>query len=133
MKLNNIIASKFDVSNDPFIDLEIKIIGYTNHKICQMVTIEIINKSLDLNNNKYKCFGEMFENNINISMMGCILTMKKNIPFENAKLLFDYNQLCYINDGTIIKCKLATKRYIKNYFKCFKILMNICKTNYAIH
>ncbi len=119
-----------DVSNDPFIDLEIKIIGYTNHKICQMVTIEIINK-FDLNNNKYKCFWNVWKlNNINISMMGCILTMKKNISFENAKLLFDYNCLCYINDGPIIKCKLATKRYIKNYFKYFKILMNICKGNY---
>jgi len=60
---------------------------------------------------------QIFKDGVDLDSMGCVLAMRRGIPFENAKLLFDFNAIRYIRDGPIIDVKLATSRYVRNHIK----------------
>jgi len=107
-------VNRFNFENDPCVDLEIRIVGYSNHSICKLVVIEIIRSSIRFVNDMDKVFFNMFEQEVNIEMMGCVLAMKSGIPFACAKYLIDYDCIEYIDDGIIVPTKLTTKRFARN-------------------
>ena len=95
--------NKFDCKYDPVVDLEVRITGFANHPFCQMVTIRIMRRSISKlfprhnvrakgrggrvatmrytgNNNSEsvdQVFWNMFRDGVDISLMGCVLAMKK--------------------------------------------------------
>eukprot|EP01083_Nonionella_stella_P021545 59725_1 len=119
-----LVLSKFTSENDPVIDLEVRIIGFVKNRIIQMVAVEIIQPPslYKHRHNKHtmeSTLWHMFKRQINMESMGCVLAMRQGIPFSTAKYAFDYNCIEYVSDGPIVKAKLATKRYVRNYIKYY--------------
>lgn len=111
--------SKFKAKDHPCIAIEVKVKKILNHKYCQMIEIEILYDSIFiLNGNENVLFLKTFVGLFEQQILACVLSMKCDVPFENAKNFMEYNYLMSeleVHEQKIFKAYLTTKNYARNF------------------